>query len=140
MLEVIGQDTRWRTVNGQITDPTVVFVFGSNLAGIHGKGAAKIAQRYYQARPGVGEGPTGRAYALPTKDEHLRPRSLEQIGLSVELFLRYAAQHPNVTFLTTAIGCGLAHHDPSEIAPMFAGAGENVFVSPRFILAKMTGP
>ena len=86
----------------------VVFVFGSNLAGRHGKGAALEAARHWGAEYGVGEGRTGNAYALPTKDESLRTLSEGRIRGAFGRFYGYAAQHPNTQFLLTPAGSGLA--------------------------------
>ena len=101
------------------------FVFGSNLAGRHGKGAAYTAQRDYGAEFGVGEGPTGRAYAIPTKDENLRTLPLSDIAASIETFKAFAREHPEISFGVTRIGCGLAGYTDADIAPMFANAPEN---------------
>lgn len=103
----------------------LVFVFGSNLSGRHGKGAALEARNKFGAVYGIGEGRTGNAYAIPTKDERLRPRTLEEVRMSVDRFLEYAASHPDIDFLVTRIGCGLAGFDPRDIAPMFGGAPSN---------------
>ena len=102
-----------------------IFVFGSNLAGRHGKGAALEARTKYGAEYGVGEGRTGYAYAIPTKDRQLRPRSLGNIELSVETFLQYAREHPELEFLVARVGCGLAGYVDAEIAPMFRDAPAN---------------
>ena len=96
----------------------VIFVFGSNLAGRHDLGAAKYAREHLGAKYGVGEGPTGMCYALPTKDEHLKTRSLEEIGVSVRRFLDYAAQSEDV-FKVTPVGCGLAGYKVSQIRALF---------------------
>ncbi len=104
---------------------TTIFVFGSNLAGRHGKGAALTARQQYGAAYGVGEGPTGQAYALPTKDRDLRTLPLPHIGQAVQRFLRYAAAHPELTFQVTRIGCGLAGYTDDQIAPMFQAAPAN---------------
>ena len=109
-----------------------VFVFGSNEAGIHGAGAARQAYEDFGAEWGVGEGPTGDCYALPTKDERIETRDLAGIKTSVDRFLKYAAAHPEQTFLVTAIGCGLAGYKPAQIAPMFNGHGENVILPEEF--------
>lgn len=101
-----------------------VFVFGSNLAGIHGAGAAAMAHRKFGAAWGVGLGLTGQCYAIATKDEHIHTLPLEQIGWQVGLFLRYAERNPDKTFLVTAIGCGLAGYSESEIAPLFRMFGK----------------
>lgn len=97
-----------------------IFVFGSNLAGIHGAGAALHAKRVYGAIQGVGEGPTGNAYAIPTKDSNLFTRSLQDIEESVNKFLAYSVAHiGQKEFVITQIGCGLAGYKAHQIAPMF---------------------
>lgn len=96
-----------------------VFVFGSNLAGRHGAGAAKYAVQYYDAKYGVGEGPTGRSYALPTKDENLNTRSYEEISVSIIHFMNYAKKNSNQIFVLTPVGCGLAGLEASKIANLF---------------------
>lgn len=103
-----------------------IFVFGSNLAGRHGKGAALHALRHHGAIYGVGEGLQGRSYAIPTKDERLRTMSLDRIARRVETFKTFAAIHPWMTFQLTPIGCGLAGYTPADIAPMFRDAPPNV--------------
>ncbi len=102
-----------------------IFVFGSNLAGRHGAGAAKVARLEFDADYGVGIGPTGRAYAIPTKDASLRTLSLEVIESGVKDFLRYAASQPDLKFFVTRIGCELAGYKDEQIAPLFAGAPVN---------------
>lgn len=110
-----------------------VFVFGSNLAGRHGKGAALAARREHGAIYGQGDGPQGFAYAIPTKDAQLTTLSLETIASHVEAFKRYAAAHPHMTFRVTPIGCGLAGYRPSQIAPMFHDAPGNCELPSEFI-------
>ena len=102
-----------------------VFTFGSNQAGIHGAGAAAYAYKSLGAEWGVGEGPTGECYALPTKDRNVQSRSLKDIKESVDIFIFYADNHPELTFQVTRIGCGLAGFADSVIAPMFANAPDN---------------
>lgn len=102
-----------------------VFVFGSNLAGRHGKGAALDARKHWGAQLGVGEGRTGDAYAIPTKDVKLKPRTLEEIKRSVDRFIEYARSHPELQFFVTRIGCGLAGFTDAEISPMFKDAPMN---------------
>jgi hypothetical protein len=102
-----------------------VFVFGSNLAGRHGMGAAKVARAKFGAEYGVGRGPTGRAYAIPTKDAALRTLSLREIEPAIEDFLVYAARFSEVNFFVTRIGCGLAGLQDEMIAPLFARAPSN---------------
>lgn len=103
----------------------VVFVFGSNLAGRHGKGAALEARNNYGAVYGIGRGRTGNSYALPTKDEKLDPLILGKIEENVTEFLDYARDHPNVVFKVTKVGCGLAGYKESDIKPFFSGAPLN---------------
>lgn len=102
-----------------------VFVFGSNLAGRHGAGAALFARRNRGARYGVGEGRTGNAYAIPTKDSALRTLALDDIAIYVRRFVQYAKLHSEILFQVTPIGCGLAGYSPAEIAPIFVGAPSN---------------
>jgi len=120
-----------------------VFVFGSNLMGIHGKGAAKVAHKQYGAEWGVGEGRTGNAYALPTKDYLLQTRPVKLINESVEKFMEHAWTcclygFVDTEFQVTQVGYepqaaiaqgakGLAGFDKSVIAPMFKGSTCNVF-------------
>lgn len=99
-----------------------IFVFGSNLAGIHGAGAAKAARDYYGAELGVGIGPTGNSYAIPTKSVNFDCLTLDQIELYVTLFSVYTQQNPHLKFFVTRVGCGLAGNHDSQIAPMFRGA------------------
>ena len=103
-------------------DHDEVFVFGSNLAGRHGAGAAKLAHNKFGAQYGYGKGITGQSYAIPTKDKDLRILSLREIKSYVEEFIEYAKLNPNIHFLVTKIGCGLAGYTVIDIAPMFAKA------------------
>jgi hypothetical protein len=113
--------------DGEVPDPDdgMIFVFGSNLAGLHGKGAALVAKHMYGAEQFVGEGITGSAYALPTKDRWLRVRNVYDVKRSVCDFLRYAKEHPDKKFFVTAIGTGLAGFKHHDVAPMFRGAPTN---------------
>lgn len=109
-----------------------VFVFGSNLAGRHGAGAALWARENRGAITGQGEGIQGQSYAIPTKDEQLRPLPLERIRQGVDRFLAFAADHGHLTFELTPIGCGLAGYSPPDIAPMFRAAPPNVQLPREF--------
>ena len=102
-----------------------IFVFGSNLAGRHGKGAALLARQKFGAVYGHGIGPQGRCYAIPTKDRHLKTLPLASIQKHVEEFLRRAKSTPELLFWVTEIGCGLAGYSAKEIAPMFRDAPNN---------------
>lgn len=110
-----------------------IFVFGSNLAGRHGKGAALHARQHYGAEYGVGEGRTGNAYAIPTKDADIRAMRVSRIERYVVRFLIYARAHPELTFMVPAVGCGLAGHTPAQIAPLFRDAPENCKLPREFV-------
>ena len=102
-----------------------IFVFGSNLAGRHGKGAALHARQKCGAIYGQGIGLQGTCYAIPTKETQLRTLPLDQIRRHTEDFKAFAAKNPHLTFEVTAIGCGLAGYMPEQIAPMFKDAPGN---------------
>lgn len=94
-----------------------VFVFGSNLGGYHGGGAARVAMDKFGAVWGQGEGMQGQSYAIPTMQG-----GVETIAPYVETFIDYAKAHPELFFLVTAIGCGIAGFTACEIAPLFRKA------------------
>lgn len=94
-----------------------IFVFGSNLKGYHTGGAARVAMEKFGAEWGVGVGPTGRCYAIPTMQG-----GVETIEPYVNKFLEYAKTHPDNRFLVTRIGCGIAGFHDMEIAPLFEEA------------------
>lgn len=96
----------------------IVFVFGSNLAGRHGAGAAKYAVEHYGAEYGIGFGRTGNAYAIPTKDSNLRTLSLDTIEHYIKNFVQYAHTCGDTKFLLTPIGCGLAGYRRDQIRPL----------------------
>jgi hypothetical protein len=96
-----------------------VMVFGSNLAGIHGAGAAHAAMNLYFAKWGKGVGHHGNSYAIPTKDERIRTLPLARVAEYVDDFIVYARKNPELTFYVTKIGCGLAGFKESDIAPLF---------------------
>lgn len=103
-----------------------IFVFGSNLAGRHGLGAAKDAHRLYGAVYGRGIGRQGRSYAIPTKDENIQTLPLERIQVYITQFIDYARRHPELLFDVTRIGCGHAGYTDQRISPLFKGAPKNV--------------
>lgn len=104
---------------------SMVFVFGSNLRGIHGAGAAKFAYRNRGARWGKGVGIAGQSYAIPTKDRIIRNTlSLPVIKGYVDEFLKFARLFSDIEFQVTRIGCGLAGLKDSQIAPMFVHANK----------------
>lgn len=112
-----------------------VFVFGSNYDGRHGKGAAAQARKW-GAKNGQGSGLMGRTYGIPTKGYDLsRALPLRDIRREVDAFIAFAAANPDLTFLVTEIGCGLAGYSVDQIAPMFmACVGmDNVVLPKSFI-------
>jgi hypothetical protein len=111
--------------------PGQIFCFGSNLAGIHGAGAAKTALQW-GAVMGRGQGHSGQTYAIPTKNEHIQTLSLYRIRMFVYIFIDYAIGNPELEFLLTPIGCGLAGYKPEQIAPMFKHAPSNVVLPNEF--------
>ena len=115
------KENKMRYTSENIThlEENEVFVFGSNKAGIHGAGAAYTARNLFGAKSGVGVGPTGSCYALPTKNEHLVTMSLPEIEDEVQDLLRHAQVNKEQTFLITKVGCGLAGYKEEDIAPMF---------------------
>ncbi|MBO4282613.1 MAG: hypothetical protein J5873_05410 [Bacteroidales bacterium] len=94
-----------------------IFVFGSNLAGMHGGGAARIACERFGAVWGQGVGLQGQSYAIPTMQG-----GMETIKPYVDEFIAFASAHPEYRFLVTRIGCGIAGFTAAEIAPLFARA------------------
>lgn len=96
-----------------------IFVFGSNLAGAHGGGAARAARLYFGAVWGQGVGLQGQSYAIPTMQG-----GPETIKPYVDEFVEFARQHPQLTFLVTRIGCGIAGFRDQDIAPLFRSALE----------------
>ena len=101
-------------------EPNQIFVFGANLRAAHSAGAAFLAQKAFGAKYGeVGEGLTGQCYALPTKDENIRTRSLDEIRESFCKFIKCVIDNPNLDFLLTKVGCGLAGYSTDLIAKEF---------------------
>ena len=103
------------------------FVFGSNEAGRHGKGAALCAKKHFGAIYGQGHGEQGSSYAVATKDASLRSLPLGQIRENVRVFLQHATNHPHKQFAVSRVGCGLAGYSDEEIAPLFKGHPSNVY-------------
>ena len=107
-----------------------IFVFGSNLAGAHGGGAARAARLHFGAVMGQGVGLQGQSYAIPTMQG-----GPETIKPYVDDFILFAKQHPELTFLVTPIGCGIAGFHARDIAPLFASAidVENIILPRQFV-------
>ena len=110
-------------------EPNEIFVFGSNLRGMHGGGAAYIAYRKFGAIMGQGVGLQGQSYAIPTMQG-----GVETIRPYVDEFIWFAKQHPELTFLVTRIGCGIAGFTDDEISPLFKEAHEvdNIVLPPNW--------
>lgn len=109
-------------------DKDTIFVFGSNEAGRHGRGAALFAYEKRGAQFGLGFGPSGRAFAIPTKDVTIRNTlPLDIINSYVIAFMAYAGLDTRRDYQVTAIGCGLAGLKHEQIAPMFSKAPPNCY-------------
>ena len=111
-------------------NPNEIFVFGSNLAGSHGGGAALLAYNRFGAIWGQGVGLQGQSYGIPTMQG-----GVETIKPYVDEFIEFAKQHPAFKFLVTRIGCGIAGFRDEEIAPLFNDAidVENVILPKDFV-------
>lgn len=109
--------------------PNEIFVFGSNLAGMHGGGAANLAHQKFGAVWGQGVGLQGQSYAIPTMQG-----GVETIKPYVDEFIGFARLHPQMKFYVTQIGCGIAGFKVEEIAPLFSQAVEveNIYLPKRF--------
>lgn len=123
--------------SGNITElkDNEIFVFGSNEGGKHGAGAAHIALKW-GAKWGKAEGISGHTYAIPTKTADIRNTlSINRIGKYVKNFIKYASEHPELNFLITEIGCGLAGLTPEQVAPLFEPCINmiNVYLPKRFV-------
>ena len=117
-------------------EPNEIFVFGSNLAGAHGGGAARIALDFFGAVWGQGVGLQGQSYAIPTMQG-----GVETIKPYVDEFIDFARLHPELKFLVTRIGCGIAGFRDEEIGPLFKDATdvENIILPKEFVEAAEGG-
>jgi hypothetical protein len=116
-------------------EPGEIFVFGSNVQGVHGAGAAKDAARLFGAKRGIGIGFTGQCYAIPTrsyKGGSFTTLPLKSINMHVNTFLADASAMPGNVFLVTQIGCGYAGLSPEKIAQMFKVHPANVILPKSF--------
>lgn len=102
-----------------------IFVFGSNLSGIHGAGAAKEAQVTFGAKYGVGRGLVGNSYAIPSKGKNITFIPIKDFAPYIQEFVQFTHKRPDLEFFITRIGCGLAGFKDSEIAPLFKGCADN---------------
>lgn len=126
LIDQVRKDQKIVRFQNIDNDPNGIFVFGSNLAGRHGKGAALDAKNVYGAVQGVGKGLTGRSYALPTKGKDLEKLSLDDIKYYVDEFISFAQKNPDKTFYVTSFGTGLAGNKVEDIAAMFDRIPSNV--------------
>lgn len=120
-----------RIASSHITtlQPNEIFVFGSNLSGMHGGGAARLAYQKFGAIWGQGVGLQGQSYGIPTMQG-----GVDTIKPYVNDFIEFAKTHPQLKFLVTEIGCGIAGFSVEEIAPLFEQAieVENIYLPERF--------
>lgn len=126
-----------RVTNNNITylEDGQIFVFGSNERGIHGGGAARQAYEKFGAVMFQGYGKAGNTFAIPTKDWSVQTLKIEYIQFYVNRFISFAMIHPEITFLVTEIGCGLAGYSPSDMAPLFKNclSLSNIYLPERFL-------
>lgn len=115
-------NTRKFHIDGSSPTKEQVFVFGSNLAGFHGAGAARAAVQHFGAKRGVGIGRQGQSFAIPTKDQRIETLPIAQIALYIGDFIRYTKEHDDEEFFVTRVGCGLAGYSDEDIAPLFRRA------------------
>lgn len=111
-------------------EPDEIFVFGSNLEGMHYGGAARVAHERFGAVMGQGVGIQGQSYAIPTMQG-----GVDTIRPYVDGFLDLAYEWDQNTFLVTRIGCGIAGFSDEEIAPLFDRALDlyNVVLPKSFV-------
>lgn len=112
--------------------PNEIFVFGSNLSGSHGGGAALLAYERFGAIWGQGVGLQGQSYGIPTMHG-----GVDAIKPYVDEFIEFAKAHPEYKFLVTKVGCGIAGFTTREMAPLFQDAidVENIILPKEFVLA-----
>ena len=109
-------------------DDGEVFVFGSNGFGAHSGGAAAMAVAKFGAIYGKAEGLQGQSYAINTMD------GFEVMVEQVARFIEFAREHPELKFLVTEIGCGIAGYKPEEVAPLFKNVPKNVVLPNTFVI------
>ena len=129
MKKAYGQQKRTTPEFITSLEPNEIFVFGSNLKGMHGGGAAYIAYRKFGAIMGQGVGLQGQSYGIPTMQG-----GVETIRPYVDEFIEFAKEHPTLTFLVTRISCGIAGFTDDEISPLFKEAHEvdNIVLPPNW--------
>lgn len=107
--------------------PDEVFVFGSNARGRHAGGAARVAYERFGAVWGEGHGHHGQSYAIDTMS------GLDVLEREARAFVSFATEHPELRFLLTPVGCGIAGYAPEQVAGLFSGAPGNVTVPASFV-------
>lgn len=113
--------------------PDEVFVFGSNASGAHGGGAALFAYQRFGAVWGQSEGLQGQSYGIDTMS------GLDVFRDQAQRFVAFAAEHPELRFLVTEVGCGIAGYTPEQVAAFFAGSPENVVLPESFLAVLREG-
>lgn len=129
MLEKLrGNNNRTTPGNISFLENNQIFVFGSNEQGLHSGGAALTAVKKFGAIMGQGEGLQGQSYAIPTME------GIDSMRKAINRFIEYAKEHPELTFLVTRIGCGIAGYKEEEVAPLFADAKDisNIYLPREF--------
>ena len=118
-----------------MNDNQEYFVFGSNMAGRHGKGAALYAAKKHSAETGIGEGITGSSYALPTKGYKLENLDFKKIDAAICRFLGVAKSMPEARFILTPIGTGLAGHSKKDVWRVLKREGltQNIYLSATWV-------
>lgn len=106
--------------------PNEIFVFGSNAQGLHHGGAARFAFENFGAEWGEGHGLHGRTYAIDTMS------GFDELRDNIRDFVAFAAEHPELRFLVTEVGCGIAGYTPAQVAPLFTGSPANVVLPDSF--------
>lgn len=117
--------TRMYHKDNTIPEKGWIFVFGSNLGGRHGKGAAVVARKNFGAEFGRGHGRTGDTYAIPIKTRQLDTLNINTVTEMIEEFVAYSRTHPELKFFVVRVGCGLGNYKDEQIAPLFRECGEN---------------
>ena len=107
-------------------EPNEVFVFGSNAHGLHTAGAARTAVEKFGAKMHQGQGLQGQSYAIDTMS------GAAEMFIQIKQFLRFAGEHPELTFYVTEIGCGIAGYDPEYVAIGFVKSPKNVILPDSF--------
>ena len=121
--------TRWFKLGEYV--PNAIFVFGSNISGRHGAGAAKTALERFGAVYGQGIGLMGYSYGIPTKDRHLKVLDIIIIESYIDDFIRFTLDNKDMEFQVTSLGTGLAGYSHETIAPLFKGS-KNCYFDERW--------